>query len=140
MSGLAPMDSSKKGVDSRKDFNLLDRAVLGLALLKTDMDFRDKWAIWYGKGIISISIATHILLFYRDILGYAAPSRLMATILGFMIATLCYAPVHLASHPAKAFQKIDHLSTRERWTNRVWGLIVGPVGWLAWIPVWIFFP
>lgn len=128
---------SRKEAHAKKALNLLDRAVLGLAFMKMDMDYRDKWAILFGKAVISISISYHILIIFRDVLGLSMPSRLIATIIGFMIAAICYVPVHLVTRPAEAFQELE-LSAWERWVHRAWGLIIGPVGWLVWLPLWFF--
>jgi len=119
------------------DLNWLDRAVLGLALIKVDIDYRDKWAIRYGKIFIALSVATHILLFSRDVLEQPTSSRFVTTILGFMIAALCYVPIHMLTRPSEDFQHVE-LSYRSRWAHRAWGLFVGPLSLLVWIPLRIF--
>ena len=122
---------------TQNDLNWLDRAVLGLALIKVDMDYRDKWAIRYGKSALAITIAGHLLFVCRDVLGQPMPSRFLTTILGFMIAALCYVPIHLLTRPSEDFQDIE-LSSGSRWAHRAWGLLIGPLSLLVWIPLWIF--
>jgi len=119
------------------DLNWLDRAVLGLALIKVDMDYRDKWAIRYGKSVLALSLSGHVLLFCRDVLSKSMPSRLETTILGFMIGALCYVPIHMLTRPSEDFRHVE-LSYRSRWAHRVWGLFVGPLSLLVWIPLRIF--
>ena len=122
---------------TQDDLSLLDRAVLGLALIKVDMDYRDKWAIRYGKCLLALSLSGHVLLFCRDVLSQSMPSRLETTILGFMIGALFYVPIHFLTRPLEDFQDIE-LSWRSRWIHRVWGLIIGPLSLLVWIPLRIF--
>lgn len=119
------------------DLNGLDRAVLGLALIKVDIDYRDKWAIRYGKILIALSVATHILLFSRDVLEQPTSSRFVTAILGFMVAALCYVPIHMLTRPSEDFQHVE-LSYRSRWAHRAWGLFMGPLSLLVWIPLRIF--
>lgn len=126
---------------TRSDLNWLDRAALGIALLRFDTDpFEDKWAIYLGKFVIACSMAGHIGVIYRDVLSQPVPPEEVRPVMMLALIVLCYVPVHLVTHPVAKMQQV-RLSRRDRWKYRAWGLLLSPLSWSVWAIMyfaWVF--
>lgn len=121
----------------RANSNWLDKAVIGLALMRTKKFPLDEWDFYGGKGIIAVTMAGHALLACRDVFDQTMPSRFWTTLIGFAIAALCYMLVDFATHSAVEVQQARP-SRASRWGYRMWGLLLAPFSLLVWIPLWIF--
>lgn len=121
------------------NLNCLDKAALGIALLRTDTDpFEDKWAIFGGKFFISIVVATHFLLVLKDVLEYKMPPRLLSIPLILVLAGFVYFLVRMVTRSVSEIQKAGRPSPRKQWVYRFWGLSLCPGSLLLWIPLWFF--
>lgn len=128
-----------ESLDSMKcaNANWLDKAVIGLALMRTKKFPLDEWDFFGGKGIIAVTMSGHLLLVYRDVFAQAMPTRFWTTLIGFAVAAVCYMMVDFATHSAVEIQ--EALPSRpSRWGYRIWGLLLAPFSLLIWIPLWIF--
>ena len=120
---------------ARPNLNLLDKGALGFALARIDTNaFEDEWAIFGGKVFIAISLTSHFLMFFREVLKYDMPSRLITTIILFVIAAVIYVPIRLLTHSASEIQQTK-LSRRAKWLYRAWAVFIFPASLLLWIPL-----
>jgi len=124
-------------VVTSSDLNLLDKAVLGLALYRRDMEYQDKWAIVGGKSLLAFTLAWHTLLACRDILDLQFPSRPWV-VAGFIgVGAFWYIPVDFLLSPVEELQNVQISQQSRRW-YQMWGLLIAPFSLLVWIPVWYF--
>jgi len=120
---------------TRPNLNLLDKGALGFALARIDTNaFEDEWAIFGGKVFIAISLTSHFLMFFREVLKYDMPSRPIITVIGFAVAAVIYVPIRLLTHSASEIQQAK-LSRREKWLYRAWAVFILPGSMLLWMPL-----
>lgn len=126
---------------TRPPLNLLDKAALGIALLRLDTDpVNDKWALYVGKGFIAIAMAGHLGFIYKNVLNLPMPPEGTRPAMMLALIALCYVPVHLVTHPVEEIQQV-RLSRRARWKYRGWGLLLSPLSWSVWgitYLAWVF--
>ena len=71
---------------------------------------------------------------FREVLKYDMPSRLITTIILFVIAAVIYVPIRLLTHSASEIQQTK-LSRRAKWLYRAWAVFIFPASLLLWIPL-----
>ena len=122
---------------NRSDLNCIDKAVLGLALFRRDMDYTDRWALLGGKCFVAMTVTWHALLIYRDVLNFNIPSMGFTTAIFLSISSITYIVIRLVTLSSEELGCIS-VPGQIRWKYQLWGLLVCPFSLLVWIPLWIF--
>jgi len=122
---------------NRSDLNCIDKAVLGLALFRRDMDYTDRWALLGGKCFVAMTITWHSLLICRDVLNFHISSIGFITAIFLLISYIMYIVIRLVILSSEELERIS-VPGQIRWKYQLWGLLICPFSLLVWIPLWIF--